>query len=208
DWEVGHTRRFAAAETDRSIYDWYSWYGSSDAQGLTDYEFSGPPWDADSLYRVLSPMTYAKSIRTPLLIVHSEDDRRTPITDGEQLFVMLRKCGLPAEVVRYPRSLPGPGEDERPRTVPRAREEHAGRALRRAPHLEPAEPQEPRSLSTAQRAARRSEDHPQQPRGAGGVARRPRHRAHHVGHPLERSRRAPDARDARLPPRERHHRRH
>jgi len=107
NWVVGHTHRFAAAESDRSIYDWYSWYGSSDAQGLTDYEFSGPPWDADSLYRVLSPMTYATRIRTPLLIVHSEDDRRTPITDGEQLFVMLRKRGVPAEFVRYPRSYHG-----------------------------------------------------------------------------------------------------
>ena len=107
NWVVGHTNRFAAAEADRSIYDWYSWYGSSDAQGLTDYEFSGAPWDADSLYRVLSPMTYATRIRTPLLIVHSEDDRRTPITDGEQLFVMLRKRGVPAEFVRYPRSYHG-----------------------------------------------------------------------------------------------------
>src|SRR5436190_15368115 len=31
NWVVGQTHRFAAAETDRSIYDWYSWYGSSDA---------------------------------------------------------------------------------------------------------------------------------------------------------------------------------
>jgi len=107
NWVVGQTHRFAAAETDRSIYDWYSWYGSSDAQGLTDYEFAGPPWEADSLYRVLSPMTYATRIRTPLLIVHSEDDRRTPVTDGEQLFVMLRKRGIPAEFVRYPRSYHG-----------------------------------------------------------------------------------------------------
>jgi dipeptidyl aminopeptidase/acylaminoacyl peptidase len=107
NWIVGHTRRFAAAETDRSIYDWYSWYGSSDAQGLTDYEFFGPPWDSDSLYRALSPMSYARSVRTPLLIVHSDDDRRTPITDAEQLFVMLRKRGVPAEFVRYPRSFHG-----------------------------------------------------------------------------------------------------
>src|SRR2546430_386976 len=107
NWVVGQTHRFAAAETDRSIYDWYSWDGSADAQGLTDYEFAGPPWEADSLYRVLSPMTYATRIRTPLLIVHSEDDRRTPVTDGEQLFVMLRKRGIPAEFVRYPRSYHG-----------------------------------------------------------------------------------------------------
>src|SRR6266571_2505620 len=107
NWVVGHTGRFAAAESDRSIYDWFSWYGSSDAQGLTDYEFAGPPWDADSLYRALSPLSYAKQMRTPLLIVHSEDDRRTPITDAEQLFVMLRERGVPTEFVRYPRSYHG-----------------------------------------------------------------------------------------------------
>lgn len=107
NWIVGHTRRFAVAQTDRSIYNWYSWYGSSDAQGLTEYEFFGAPWENDSLYRVLSPMAFADRIATPLLIVHSEDDFRTPITDAEQLFVMLRKRGVPSEFVRYPRSYHG-----------------------------------------------------------------------------------------------------
>jgi dipeptidyl aminopeptidase/acylaminoacyl peptidase len=107
NWIVGHTRRFAVAQTDRSIYNWYSWYGSSDAQGLTEYEFMGAPWESDSLYRVLSPMAFANRIVTPLLIVHSEDDFRVPITDAEQLFVMLRKRGVPSEFVRYPRSFHG-----------------------------------------------------------------------------------------------------
>lgn len=107
NWILGHTRRFAVAQTDRSIYNWYSWYGSSDAQGLTEYEFLGAPWENDSLYRLLSPMGFADRIATPLLIVHSEDDFRTPITDAEQLFVMLRKRGVPSEFVRYPRSFHG-----------------------------------------------------------------------------------------------------
>jgi dipeptidyl aminopeptidase/acylaminoacyl peptidase len=107
NWIVGHTRRFAVAQTDRSIYNWYSWYGSSDVQGLTEYEFHGAPWENDSLYRVLSPMANADRIATPMLIVHSEDDFRTPITDAEQLFVMLRKRGIPSEFVRYPRSFHG-----------------------------------------------------------------------------------------------------
>lgn len=107
NWIVGHTNRFRVAQTDRSIFNWYSWYGSSDAQGLTDYEFNGAPWESDSLYRALSPMTYATNMRTPMLIVHSEDDKRTPITDGEQLFMSLRKRGVPAEFVRYPRSFHG-----------------------------------------------------------------------------------------------------
>jgi len=107
NWVVGHTNRFRVAETDRSIFNWYSWYGSSDAQGLTDYEFLGEPWEQDSIYKFYSPMTYAARIRTPMLIVHSEDDKRTPITDGEQLFVTLRKRGIPSEFVRYPRSYHG-----------------------------------------------------------------------------------------------------
>jgi dipeptidyl aminopeptidase/acylaminoacyl peptidase len=107
NWVVGHTNRFRVAQTDRSIFNWYSWYGSSDAQGLTDYEFFGAPWEQDSIYKFYSPMTYASNIRTPMLIVHSEDDFRTPITDGEQLFVMLRKRGIPSEMVRYPRSFHG-----------------------------------------------------------------------------------------------------
>jgi len=107
NWIVGHTNRFRVAQTDRSIFDWYSWYGSSDAQGLTEFEFNGAPWENDSLYRVMSPMMYAKNMRTPMLIVHSEDDKRVPITDAEQLFMSLRKRGIPAEFVRYPRSSHG-----------------------------------------------------------------------------------------------------
>src|SRR5437879_7391582 len=107
NWVVGHTSRFAVAETDRSIFNWYSWYGSSDAQGLTDYEFAGEPWGSDSLYRALSPMTFTTNIRTQMLIVHSEDDRRTPITNAEQLFVTLRERDVPAGVVQYPRCAHG-----------------------------------------------------------------------------------------------------
>jgi dipeptidyl aminopeptidase/acylaminoacyl peptidase len=107
NWIVGHTNRFAVAETDRSISNWYSWYGSSDAQDLTEYEFFGPPWERDSLYTVLSPFRYVRNMRTPLLIVHSEEDYRVPITDAEQLFVALRKRRVPVEFVRYPRSSHG-----------------------------------------------------------------------------------------------------
>src|SRR2546428_9425933 len=68
NWIVGHTSRFAAAETDRSIFSWYSWYGSSDAPGLTDYQFFGQPLERESLSPTLSPPSYATNIRTPLLL--------------------------------------------------------------------------------------------------------------------------------------------
>ncbi len=43
NWLSATTDRFAAAATSRSITNWESWYGASDAQGLTEYEFYGAP---------------------------------------------------------------------------------------------------------------------------------------------------------------------
>jgi len=103
-WVTVKTNRFKAAQTDRMISNWWSWYGSSDAQGLTEFEFFGKPWDNPALYDSLSPIRYIRQVKTPTLLVQSEEDFRTPMTDAEQWFLGLRKQGVPAEFVRYPRS--------------------------------------------------------------------------------------------------------
>ena len=107
NWLTATTDRFAAAVTSRSIVNWESWYGSGDAQGLTDFEFSGPPWEQRELYRRLSPVSYVENVTAPTLIIHSENDHRTPITDGEQWFMALKTRDIPTELVRYPRSSHG-----------------------------------------------------------------------------------------------------
>ena len=103
-WITSHTNRFKAAENDRMIANWWSWYGTSDAQGLTEGEFFGRPWDNPAMYDSLSPIRYANRVKTPTLIVQSEEDHRTPMTDADQWFVALKKHGTPVEFVRYPRS--------------------------------------------------------------------------------------------------------
>jgi dipeptidyl aminopeptidase/acylaminoacyl peptidase len=103
-WVTVKTNRFRAAQADRMISNWWSWYGSSDAQGLTEFEFYGKPWDNPAMYDSLSPIRYIRQVTTPTLIVQSEEDHRTPMTDAEQWFTGLRKQGTPVEFVRYPRS--------------------------------------------------------------------------------------------------------
>ncbi len=103
-WVTTKTQRFKAAQTDRMISNWFSWYGTSEAQGLTEFEFYGKPWDNPELYWELSPIKYVDQVRTPTLMVQSEEDHRTPMTDAEQWFMSLRKQGVPVEFVRYPRS--------------------------------------------------------------------------------------------------------
>ena len=103
-WITTKTTRFKAAQTDRMISNWSSWYGSSDAQGLTEFEFYGRPWENWAMYDTLSPIKHVARVKTPTLIVQSEEDFRTPMTDAEQWFVALKKLNVPVEFVRYPRS--------------------------------------------------------------------------------------------------------
>lgn len=103
-WVTVKTDRFKAAQADRMISNWWSWYGTSDAQGLTEFEFYGQPWDNPAMYDTLSPIRYVRNVKTPTFILQSEEDHRTPMTDAEQWFVALRKQGTPVEFVRYPRS--------------------------------------------------------------------------------------------------------
>lgn len=99
--------RFAAANTSRSISNWKSWYGASDAQTLTEFEFGGMPWEQRELYRELSPINYVENVTAPTLIIHGEEDWRTPIADAEQWYISLKKMEVPVEFVRYPRSSHG-----------------------------------------------------------------------------------------------------
>jgi dipeptidyl aminopeptidase/acylaminoacyl peptidase len=103
-WITSHTNRFKAAQTDRMISEWTYWWGASDAQGLTENEFYGAPWQNQAMYDSLSPIRYVQNVKTPTLLVQSEEDHRTPIGDAELWFQALKKLNVPAEFVRYPRS--------------------------------------------------------------------------------------------------------
>jgi len=103
-WITTKTSRFKAAEADRMIANWVSWYGNSDAQSLTEGEFLGNPWQNWDAYVNMSPIKYADKVRTPTLIVQSEEDYRAPIEDAEQWYMALQKHNVPVEFVRYPRS--------------------------------------------------------------------------------------------------------
>jgi len=60
------------------------------------------PWENMGKYLERSPLTYARDITTPLLIIHSEDDLRCPIGEAEQLFMTLKTLRRVAVLVRFP----------------------------------------------------------------------------------------------------------
>jgi dipeptidyl aminopeptidase/acylaminoacyl peptidase len=101
-WIIGHSDRFKAAVSERSVNQFVSEWGSSDF----GWDFKGYLgsflFEDVSAYLRLSPATYAQNIHTPVLILHSEDDLRCPIEQAEHLFVTLRLLRRPVEFVRFP----------------------------------------------------------------------------------------------------------
>lgn len=103
NWIVGHTNRFKAAVTQRSTCNRYSMFGTSDL-GFNNgqFEFKGNPWENQDFYMERSPITYVQSIETPLLIIHSEQDLRCPVEQGEQLYTALKWLRKETMFVRFP----------------------------------------------------------------------------------------------------------
>jgi dipeptidyl aminopeptidase/acylaminoacyl peptidase len=103
-WIVGHTDRFRAACSERAVNALWSMFGTSDiGHAFQEAHAEGrPPWDELKWYLDHSPISYVRDIRTPLLIMHSEDDLRCPMEQAEQLFVALKKLRRPVRFVRFP----------------------------------------------------------------------------------------------------------
>jgi dipeptidyl aminopeptidase/acylaminoacyl peptidase len=103
NWIIGHTDRFKAAVTMRSISNNLSQWGMSDLAYMKGFwEFPGDPWEAPTWYWEHSPLAYVERITTPLLILHSEQDFRCPIGEAEQLFAALKKLRREVVFVRFP----------------------------------------------------------------------------------------------------------
>ncbi len=114
NWIIGHTNRFKAAVTQRSICDLNSFIGSSDIGYDIEREFDGFPWTNPENYEKRSPKTYFKKVKTPVLIIHSEQDLRCPIEQAHQMYVMLKLLKKKVELVIFPEEPHGLSRHGRP----------------------------------------------------------------------------------------------
>jgi len=103
NWILGHTTRFKAAVTLRSISNFVSDEGTRDGAYGHEEDFRGLVFDELDQYWNASPLKFAKNVKTPTLILHSDNDYRVPLEQGEQWFRALKHYGVDAEIVIFPR---------------------------------------------------------------------------------------------------------
>jgi dipeptidyl aminopeptidase/acylaminoacyl peptidase len=101
-WLIGRTDRFKAACSERSANNLLTLEHNSDCAGAFRGYIGVSHLDNPEAYLRQSPITYIDAMTTPVLIVHSEQDLRCPMSQAEELFVGLRILGRNPELVRFP----------------------------------------------------------------------------------------------------------
>lgn len=114
NWLIGHTDIFAAGVTQRCVSNMISMMGTSDFGFSMSREFGGPWWKKFDDYWKMSPIKYVTKMNTPLLIIHSEHDLRTPIEQAEQLYIALKLQKKEVAFIRYPEESHGLSRSGRP----------------------------------------------------------------------------------------------
>ena len=103
-WIIGHTQRFKAAIAERVASNLETLILASDfARGVSSKYSWGDPWNNYALYWRQSPIAYVKNVTTPVLLIHSDRDIRTPIDQTLQEYSALKILGRTAEYVAFPR---------------------------------------------------------------------------------------------------------
>lgn len=91
NWIIGHTDRFRAAASQRSISNWISMFNTTDIGFyFADDQNASSPWDNQEKFWWHSPLKYADKVKTPTLFIHSEEDYRCWLTEGLQMFTALK----------------------------------------------------------------------------------------------------------------------
>ncbi|MSV29053.1 MAG: S9 family peptidase [Bryobacterales bacterium] len=110
NWVITQTSRFKAAAAGAGLSNLISMWGTNDVPTVLDDYFSGPSYEQIERYARLSPLRHAGNVTTPTLILHGEADVRVPTSQGYEMYSAIKRHGVPAQMVVYPRAPHGPRE--------------------------------------------------------------------------------------------------
>jgi dipeptidyl aminopeptidase/acylaminoacyl peptidase len=104
NWILGRNDKFKAAVSHDGVFNLESMAMATEELWFTEWEFGGTVWDAaaKAQFAKWSPHVAAHKIKTPTLIITNELDFRVPVDQGMQMFTVLRRNGVPSEMITFP----------------------------------------------------------------------------------------------------------
>lgn len=100
-WIAGQTDRYAALVNHAGVYDLYTQFGS-DFTANREIAYGGTPWDNYEKMQSHNPAAFAANFKTPMLLIHGEQDFRVPIGHALTVYGIYKGMGLDARLVYYP----------------------------------------------------------------------------------------------------------
>ncbi len=97
-----YSNRFKAVCSERSVNNMLTEEWSSDIGSFFKAEHGPSPVEDPGEYARMSPIHFANHIDVPMLLIHSEEDYRCPISQAEELWMTLRMLGKDVTFYRFP----------------------------------------------------------------------------------------------------------
>lgn len=98
-WTIAHDHRFAAAIVERGFLDPVSFEGTADIGWYFGHEYLG---EAAAAVAAQSPLHHVDRVRTPTLVIHSENDLRCPLEQGQRYYTALKRGGIETGLLVFP----------------------------------------------------------------------------------------------------------
>lgn len=102
NWIAGHENPYKCLISHDGTYEQVSMYGATEELWFPEWDLGGKPWDENTTYEKWSPSRLAGNFKTPMLIIHGENDYRVPYTQGLQIFTALQRQGVPSRLLFFP----------------------------------------------------------------------------------------------------------
>ena len=105
-WLMGNAPdRFAAMIAHCGVFNLESMYLATEELFFVDWDLGGPFWTSPEnaeRYRRFSPHRFIQNWKTPLLVIHGEQDFRVPYDQGLQAFTAAQLQGVPSRLLTFP----------------------------------------------------------------------------------------------------------
>lgn len=98
-WTIAHHHRFQGAIVERGFLDPVSFEGSADIGWYFGNEYLG---SSRVGVAAQSPFEHVGNVQTPTLVIHSENDLRCPLEQGQRYFTALKRRGVEAQLLVFP----------------------------------------------------------------------------------------------------------
>ncbi len=103
-WLAGnHNGLFNAFISHCGMFNFESWYGSTEEMFFANHDIGGPYWEDPTPHSYeFSPHNFVENWNTPIMIIHGAKDYRVPKSEGLQAFNAAQLQGVPSRLMFFP----------------------------------------------------------------------------------------------------------